>query len=102
MRIRATRGSGDRQSPNGAAVVAGRRCRLFHGLRTRQQPSRVPVAGGTPEAVLNEPGSSVGTWNLAPGGTARTPVETQHALDAIRRLAPVVKMRALALYKAVA
>jgi transposase len=32
----------------------------------------------------------------------RTPLETQHALEAIRRLAPVVETRALALYEAVA
>ena len=32
----------------------------------------------------------------------RTPLEAQHALDAIRRLAPVVETRALALYEAVA
>jgi len=32
----------------------------------------------------------------------RTPVETRDALDAIRRLAPVVETRPLALYEAVA
>jgi len=32
----------------------------------------------------------------------RTPLETREALDAIRRLAPVVETRALAVYEAVA
>jgi dipeptidyl aminopeptidase/acylaminoacyl peptidase len=39
---------------------------------------RVPVAGTTPEAVIDEPGSSVGAWDIAKGGTVAYALSTPH------------------------